>query len=445
MPLCHARHRTIPSFPWQVFASDLAGTASLILDGLSLIGMLGAGSPFRWGVRLGPCFFAWAMRAVEMPGGGDERRPSHGAEGYDARPMRSLEYDRPGSGRALKRPVAALAAAGVVLLALATAFPAVAREKTDEVVLVNGNLITGEIMGMSRGQLDYKTDDAGRLTIEWLKIVRVTSVHIFEVETSAGVKHLSALHPLPGNGGGAVQLDEGTRIPIGEIVSIVPLDAGLFSRLSAYLDLGLALAKANSALTLNADGFVGYRGERMGSSLQFVLYLQDSTNVTTATSGSVQLTGDLYFGRWTAQLGVGAEENSELDLKLRLTLLGGAAYSAIRNNWMELMANAGLAGIREQYTAGDPSWYLTGYLAGSWNAFRYDSPKLDAGISVAVYPYLTDLGRVRVQAGMRVKYELFKDFNVGLSLTDTYDSRPPESASNNDYNISFTIGWSYRR
>ena len=358
---------------------------------------------------------------------------------------RSFEDGFAGPGRATRRRAAGLPVAGVVLFALAVALPAAAREKSDLVVLVNGNNINGEIMGLSRGKLDYKTDDAGRLSIEWLKIVRVTSTHIFEIETSAGGKRYSALHPLPGDGDGAVQLDDRTTIPISEVVSIVPLDAGFFGRLSAYLDVGFALAKANKAVTLNTDGFVGYRGERTGTSVQFALYLQDASNVAAATSGSAQLTGDLYFGRWTAQLSVGAEQNSELDLKLRLTLAGGAAYSAIRSNSMELMAKAGLAGIREQYTTGDPSWYLTGYLAGSWDVFRYDSPKLDAGISVAVYPYLTDLGRVRVEGIIRVKYELFKDFNVGLNVSDTYDSRPPESGSNNDYNISFTIGWSYRR
>jgi hypothetical protein len=112
---------------------------------------------------------------------------------------------------------------------------------------------------------------------------------------------------------------------------------------------------------------------------------------------------------------------------------------------MELTTKAGLAGIREEYTTGSPTWYLTGYLGGSWNAFVYDSPKLDAGISIVVYPYITDLGRVRVDSTIRVQYELFKNFNVGLNITDTYDSRPPESGTNNDYNVSFTIGWTYRR
>ena len=164
-----------------------------------------------------------------------------------------------------------------------------------------------------------------------------------------------------------------------------------------------------------------------------------------ASNASIQWMGDLYFGRWTATIGAVAQENSELDLKLRLILPVGVRYSAIETNLMELLATAGLAGMREQYTTGDPTWYLAGYLAGSWSLFRYDSPKLDAGIDVAVYPYLTDFGRVLLQGTIRVTYEVFLDFNVGLNFTDTYDSRPPEGGVNNDFNMSITVGWSYRR
>ena len=341
--------------------------------------------------------------------------------------------------------LATLSAASAALLAGAVAPPAAAREKTDLVVLVNGNNINGEIMGLARGKLDCKTEDAGRLSIEWLKVARVTSAFMYEVETSAGVRRYSALDPPAGDERGVVQLADGTRIPVSEIVSLVPIDAGFFSRLSAYFDLGFTLAKANEALTLSTDGFVGYRGERLGTSIEFNLYLQGTNRTPAASSFTTQWTGDLYFGRWTATVGAVAQENSELDLTLRLIFLGGARYSAIQTNLMELLATAGLAGIREQYTTGDPTWYLAGYLAGSWSLFRYDSPKLDAGIDLAAYPYLTDLGRVLVQGAIRVTYEVFLDFNVGLNFTDTYDSRPPEGGVNNDFNMSVTIGWSYRR
>jgi hypothetical protein len=300
-------------------------------------------------------------------------------------------------------------------------------------------------MSLARGKLDCKTDDAGRLSIEWLKVARVTSPYTFEIENSAGVKRYSALYPPEGDERGVVQLHDGTRIPVAEIVSLVPIDAGFFTRISAYFDLGLTYAKANEALTLSTDGYVGYRGERLGTSVQFNAYLQGANGTPAASNYTVQWIGDMYFGRWTATIGVVAQENSELDLKLRLILPGGVRYTAIETNFMELAATAGLAGIREQYTTGDPTWYLAGYLAGSWSLFRYDSPKLDAGIDVAVYPYLTDFGRVLLQGTIRVTYEVFRDFNVGLNFTDTYDSRPPEGGVNNDFNMSITVGWSYRR
>jgi hypothetical protein len=333
----------------------------------------------------------------------------------------------------------------VALLALAVPRSAAARETTDLVLLVNGNNINGEIMGMSRGKLDFKTDDAGRLSIEWLKVVRVTSTYTYEVEDWDGVRRYSPLYAPDGDERGVVQLYDGTRIPVREIVSLVPIDAAFFSRISAYFDLGFTLAKANDALTLSTDGLVAYRGERLGTSIQFNLYLQATNGTSAASSGTIQWMGDVYFGRWTATVGAAAQENSELDLKLRLIFLGGAKYSAVQTNLMQLLATAGLAGIREQYTTGDPMWYLAGYLAGSWTLFRYDSPKLDAGIDLAVYPYLTDLGRVLLQGTLRVTYEVFLDFNVGLNFTETYDTRPPEGGVNNDYNLSITVGWSYRR
>jgi hypothetical protein len=344
----------------------------------------------------------------------------------------------------IHRP-ARLFAVIAALLALAVPRSAAARETTDLVVLVNGNNINGEIMGLSRGKLDLKTDDAGRLSIEWLKVIRATSTYTYEVETTAGVKRYSPLCAPDGDERGVVQLHDGTRIPVSDVVSLVPIDAAFFGRLSAYFDLGFTLAKANQALTLTTDGFVGYRGERLGTNVQFNLYLQGTNGTPAASSAMIQWMGDLYFGRWTATVGAAAQENSELDLRLRLILLAGARYSAIETNSMELFATAGLAGIREQYTTGDPRWYLAGYLAGSWSVFRYDSPKLDGQVDLAAYPYLTDFGRVLLQGGIRVTYEIFLDFNTGLNFTDTYDTRPPEGGVKNDFNLSVTIGWSYRR
>jgi hypothetical protein len=119
-----------------------------------------------------------------------------------------------------------------------------------------------------------------------------------------------------------------------------------------------------------------------------------------------------------------------------------------RTNNMELTVGAGLVGTQEQFSStqgrsSDTS--AEGLIALSWNAFRFDSPKLDFSLALATFPSLSQKDRVRGQTEIRLVYELFKDFNTGIRVTDTFDSSPPEGAPKNDYITTLTIGWSYRR
>lgn len=82
----------------------------------------------------------------------------------------------------------------MLLLTAVLALPATAA-KTDVIVLDNGDRITGEIKGMSRGKIDYSTDDAGRLSVEWTKVAQVTSDHAFEVEMSSGRSTMGSSDP----------------------------------------------------------------------------------------------------------------------------------------------------------------------------------------------------------------------------------------------------------
>ncbi len=336
--------------------------------------------------------------------------------------------------------------APIALAAVFVALPAVAREKTDVLVLVNGDRLHGEIKGMSRGKLEFGTDDAGTLSIEWVKVARATSTHSYEFELSSGEKHFGPLLAADGDASGLLRIDDSTTLPIVDVVGIVPLDAAFFSRVKAYLDVGFTLAKSNRATTFTTDGEVTYRGDRFGSRFGFNSYVQDDENTTAVSRNTVLLSGDYYFTRWRASILGGAESNDELDLELRLTGGGGAAYPLVHSNSMELWTTGGLVVTREKYGGSDPSVNVEGYFNGTWDAFRYDTPKLDLGLSLAVFPSLSDFGRVRGELGARVKYELFRDFNVGLGLSSTFDSRPPDpAAAKTDYVATFTVGWSWRR
>jgi hypothetical protein len=63
---------------------------------------------------------------------------------------------------------------------------------------------------------------------------------------------------------------------------------------------------------------------------------------------------------------------------------------------------------------------------------------------MAVFPGISDGGRVRMAFNLTSKIEIFKDFNVGLNFYDEYDNRPPAAAhSKNDFGVNFTIGYEF--
>jgi hypothetical protein len=337
-----------------------------------------------------------------------------------------------------------------VLLAaaiLVAAFPASAREKTDVVVLRNGDRITGEIKGMSRGKLDLLTDDAGRLSIEWDKVRTVSSTHQYEVELRSGVRIYGALSS-PTEGKLAVgALPTPEVVAITDAVQIVPMDESFLNRLRVIFDLGFTFAKSNYASTLSTSGEFGYRAESLGATLTFDGYFQDDANNVAVARYSVGVQGDWFFvNRWRALLGGLVEHNDELQLVLRLSIMPGVAHSVVRNGWTEVWLTGGLAASRETYAVSGSSYALDALLGASWDAFRYDTPKLDMTTSLVLLPGLSDLGRLRGTFSLKVKYEIFMDFNVGVSFSDTFDTRPPDpNAPKNDFITSLTVGWSYRR
>ena len=339
----------------------------------------------------------------------------------------------------------------IVLIAVGTLAPGLTfAAKTDRLVLLNGDYITGEVKGLSRGKLDYSTDDAGRLSIEWVKVASLTSPNPFQIELGSGVKYIGALQQANQEGRVVVMSVRQDTLPIGSVVAISPLNAGFLQRVQSYLDIGFTLAKANQATTFSLDGEANYQCPTFGSQFKFDSYAQGQESTPTTTRNLARQSFSWYLPRrWSAVALVQLEQNDELDLDHRVTYGGAGSRTQLHTNQMEILTGAGLVGTQEQFSSAEgtsSSTSLEGLLTFAWDAFRFDSPKLDFGTSLALFPSLSQAGRVRGQFDLRLQYELFKDFNTGIRLSDTFDSRPPEEGSSkNDYITTLTIGWSYRR
>ena len=52
-------------------------------------------------------------------------------------------------------------------------------------------------------------------------------------------------------------------------------------------------------------------------------------------------------------------------------------------------------------------------------------------------------GRVRFNFLTQYKREVANNLYLTLSLTESFDSKPPESANKNDLSLTTSIGWSF--
>ncbi len=78
-----------------------------------------------------------------------------------------------------------LAAAALPLGLLASPVRA---DKTDVVVLDNGDHITGEVLELGSGQLKFKTSHVGTIYFDWTHIVSLTTNQDLNIELSNGTR-----------------------------------------------------------------------------------------------------------------------------------------------------------------------------------------------------------------------------------------------------------------
>src|SRR4029453_14485921 len=83
----------------------------------------------------------------------------------------------------------------IVALAITLSASSVAygQGRTDFGILANVDRITGEAPRSNQGRLEFKSDDAGTLYLEWHKLISVVAARIVEVVTGDGRRFVGSL------------------------------------------------------------------------------------------------------------------------------------------------------------------------------------------------------------------------------------------------------------
>jgi hypothetical protein len=335
----------------------------------------------------------------------------------------------------------------ISFLALAMHGVAVARDKTDILILKNGDRITGEISKLEYGKLEFKTSDIGTLSVEWTAVATVSSTYSFDVEVVSGEHFFGALTAAPdGRGVVVAAAPRPAELAALDVVRIAQLEKRWIERISGSLAFGYNFTKSSDIKVLSAHFDASYRARATAMGLR-----ADTTSTTSPEEGTLDRLSIAFNYQWLRPkrrfwTGLAAfERNEELGIEGRLQLGGGLG------NYFRQNANSEIAGIvgvvqNQEWVTGEASSQasIEGVLAATWRVFRFTKPETSLTSNVTLFPSLTDSHRYRSNANLSLRREIISDFFLDLSVYFDYDSQPPgENPEKDDYGVVTSIGYSF--
>jgi Protein of unknown function, DUF481 len=339
------------------------------------------------------------------------------------------------------------------IVALIVSSSGLAAQATDVVVLRNGDTVTGEVLALSRGNLDVDTDAMNVVSIDWDDVTSVSTDHIFEVtdvtgrqfygRLSAGDRERVLVVGLGPDDAGEVSL------PFAVIIDMRELNEGFIAKTSGYVDVGANVARANRLRSLLFKGRFVFRGRIWEVDATSESYAQTQTSTTQqggdleerTSRNSMVLSGRRFFNAdWAASASAKVEQNEELNLDRRFLLSLGGRYNIVRNHGLEIFAGASGVLNEERFTDEEATTSPEVNLSIGFDMF--DVGDLDVFTLVDGYKTPGE-ERYRLNIDARVSWEIVSDFSIGLTAVERYDSSPEGDAEQRDFQYGVTVGWSW--
>ena len=336
-------------------------------------------------------------------------------------------------------------AASVLVWGLAGAYD---RDKSDVVIMRNGDHLTGDILGLEYGKLALKTDKMGTVSIEWPSVRSVASRFAFAIERRGGAKFYGTLATSEDGAALLVTSTEGStaQIPMADVERISRYSLSFWNRINGNLSVGFTYTKASDT-TVGSINFISYyRSTTLDGSLSF------NSNTTKTSAGDdtyrAMLSGIVIFVTQSRNFWglVGSLERDQ-ELGINARLLGGAVAGRrfLQRPATEVTGIAGIVLSQESITDNpEQQTSVEAVFGGLWRVFKFTDPETSLTLGISVYPSLTEWGRIRSNGNLNLTHKIAGDFTLGLSGYFSTDSRPPDpTAQKSDYGLTFNLGYEF--
>lgn len=340
-----------------------------------------------------------------------------------------------------------------VLLLMACGSPLLA----DQVVLKNGDRMSGTIEKSDGKTLVIKTEFAGEVTIQWPAVQEINSTQPLHVATQAGKTVVGPVGTADGNLTVATTTSGTVSVPTAEVTALrsdaeqtayeKSLHPSLLQGWAGGANVGFALTRGNSetknlALAFTADRKTSH--DEISMYANTVYATNDASGAVPTTTANTVQGGARYARNFTKRwFGYGSADfqtDALQSLNLRSVLGGGLGFRAINSDRTTLDFLGGLNYTKENYVG------LTRNLAALTLGEEF-MHKLGASTVLTekgyFFPNLNETGEYRATFNVGTVTKLSKWLGWQNAFGDIYVTNPPVGKKGNDILLTTGVNFSF--
>jgi len=338
--------------------------------------------------------------------------------------------------------------------AMLLAAPLLARDKTDVMVMNNGDRLTCEVKGLDAGVLYVSLDYVdGTVSVDWSKVAHLESKQLFVVKTADGSVYSGTLRTPQTATGRPTMIQVVTTpnqevvIDQSQIVRMIATSEKLWQRFSGEVSFGTIYSKGNQSTQYSLGAQTAYVRERWNARASFDSNLSSSTGVNVSTRNSLNLLALrlLPWNKWFYSGLGGFLQSSEQGITLQTTLGGGVGRYLKNTDRTSISVLAGMAWQDTSYHQSilpeNKQNIAAALIYTEARLFKFSKTNLD--LTAALLPAVSDPGRVRFNTNATYYIKIFSNLKWNFSFYGNWDTRPPPGLSGSDYGTSSGLSWTF--
>lgn len=326
----------------------------------------------------------------------------------------------------------------IIIILLLSVYPVSA----DEIVLENGDRLTGTVKSADGESLIMETDYSDPVKILKAKIVRIYIDEPAEVQLSEG-EVLKGRIRSEGDGGviiEAVPGREAVQVEWASVSAINP-DPPKPSKWKGGITVGANKQSGNTDRTSASLGAEAVRRtERDRYSLRYLFnYAEEDADITTRNTYGAGKYDYFFTEKFYGYLSVELLNDEFKNLKLRTVVGPGIGYQFWDDEIKFLLLEGGISYFSEDVEEGEDTDWVTGRIAADVKYALLDS--LVFSDYLVVYPSFEDFGEFQLRNEASISSPLSSNWSLKLANILEHDSDPSLNVKKNDWN--WIVGLQY--